>query len=82
MCVFTCCSISLDVFVHVFPPCHLMSHVGRWRASGDYLSPWELDDRRGGLMTASCGEVPAQHERVRERVSGQRGREKNDTEGV
>lgn len=42
-------------FVHVFPECHSMSHAEEGSASGDYLSPWELDERRGGLIAASCG---------------------------
>lgn len=52
------------------PNMSLMSNIGERSASGDYLSPWELDDRRGGLMTASCRGAWVMDERARERERG------------
>lgn len=47
-------AIYISMNVYVVPPCHSMSLVEKLSASGDYLSPWELDGRRGGLIAASC----------------------------
>lgn len=44
-----------------------VSHAEQGSAWADYLSPWELDERRGGLIAASCRGL----ERER-RESGQR----------
>lgn len=40
--------------VHVSLACHSVSHAEQGSARADYLSPWELDERRGGLIAASC----------------------------
>lgn len=60
-------------FAHVFPACHSVSHAEQGSARADYLSPWELDERRGGLIAASCRGL----ERER-RESGQRVRKEGE----
>lgn len=70
-------------FVHVFPACHSVSHAEQGSAWADYLSPWELDERRGGLIAASWRQRGGSRGKEREKGGQQiRNREKEDKKTI